>query len=70
MISTNLNGIQNQLANLNKSANRIATKFNDPDFDLTTEIGKQIVSENGVKLNIKLIKVQNENLGTLLDLIA
>lgn len=52
-------------------SDRISKAFQeDSDVDVATEFAKSTVIENGLKASNKLIEVQDEMIGSVLDIIA
>ena len=61
-------GANKALQQLNQSAENISS--DNASLDLTSEIASQIESKHTFSANIGVIKVKDENLGTLIDLIG
>lgn len=61
-------GTNKALQQLNQSAENIAN--DSTSIDLTGEITSQIEAKHTFSANLSVIKTKDENLGTLIDLIA
>lgn len=70
-IENNISSINSSQTLLNKSAHNIANVNNtskETQTDLAKELTEQILIQNSVESNVSAIKVQDDILGSLLDI--
>lgn len=69
-IGSALSGIKSNQAQFDKASSSILEKLQSPEDDITKDILDQKVAENGFVMNVRMAKVQDRMVGTLLDIVG
>ncbi len=69
-IGSTLEGIQSNQAQFNQASSSILEKLQSPEDDITKEILDQKVAQHGFSMNVRMAKVQDTMIGTLLDIVG